>query len=344
MSIAREVMKLGQEVMFLVADKQAREILECNGYPWICLNSKWDAMDFELERLILLIQEYHIERLLIDSYFVTEHYLLELRKHTTVVYLDDLAAFSYPVDVLINYNNYADKLDYHSGYHWNVDFYLGCKYVPLREEFRNINKNYRNEVSRILITTGGADLYHVAKKFIQYLEQETLLQEETTLQKKQKEILDKQPFDIRRIQYHIVVGKFNSDREVLKKLARKYPQIILHFDVTNMSEIMKNCDIAITAGGSTMYELCACGVPMITYTFADNQLLGAKGFEQLGVASYCGDIRDGEFDLLRRMKESIMQYAINQEYRFNIGSEMQSLVDGKGAVRLAQILTNYIGP
>ena len=93
-----------------------------------------------------------------------------------------------------------------------------------------------------------------------------------------------------------------------------------------------------------MYELCACGVPMITYTFADNQLLGAKGFEQLGVASYCGDIRDGEFDLWRRIKESIMQYTTNQEYRFNIGSEMQSLVDGKGAVRLAQILTNYIGP
>ena len=53
-----------------------------------------------------------------------------------------------------------------------------------------------------------------------------------------------------------------------------------------MSEVMKYCDIAITAGGSTMYELCACGVPMITYAFADNQLPGVEGFEKLGVARY----------------------------------------------------------
>ena len=342
MSIAREVMKLGQKITFLVADEHVRELIESNGYSCICMNSKWDDLDLELERLILLIQEYNIDRLLIDSYYVTEHYLSELRKHTKVFYLDDLAMFPYPVDVLIKYNNYVEKLDYHSGYNWNVNYFLGCKYIPLREEFRGIKRIFRNIVSRILITTGGADYYHVAKKFIHYLEQETLLQEKTTMKTKQKELLDKRPYDIRTIQYHIIVGNFNSDREYLEELASKYPQIILHFNVTNMSEIMRNCDIAITAGGSTMYELCACGVPMITYTFADNQLLGAKGFEQLGVASYCGDIRNGELDLWRRINAAIRQYATNQEYRFNIGSKMQSLVDGKGAIRLARILTNPI--
>ncbi|MCR5796546.1 MAG: hypothetical protein K6G63_01315 [Eubacterium sp.] len=39
---------------------------------------------------------------------------------------------------------------------------------------------------------------------------------------------------------------------------------------------MQKCDIAISAAGSTLYELCACGVPTITYTTADNQIKAEK--------------------------------------------------------------------
>lgn len=35
----------------------------------------------------------------------------------------------------------------------------------------------------------------------------------------------------------------------------------------------------ISAASSTLYELCAMQTPTITYIFADNQVLVAKGFE-----------------------------------------------------------------
>jgi len=49
-----------------------------------------------------------------------------------------------------------------------------------------------------------------------------------------------------------------------------------------MSEIMLKCDVAVTAGGSTMYELAACGIPMVTFIYADNQRPAVEMLEQEG--------------------------------------------------------------
>lgn len=350
MSIAKEVVKLGQEVTFITADLQAKELIEANGFSMICLDSEWNNLESELEQIITFVKEHNIDRILIDSYFVTETYLSQLRKYTKVYYLDDLAMFSYPVDVLINYNNYANNLPYSTeGNCKTTKYILGCMYAPLREEFIVNASNPGREVKRVLLTTGGSDSYHVASKLLQYfIERHFLIEEKDSKGVEQKDntnvvnrLYSKETaHDIGNMEFHVVVGKFNPDKEIIDKLTENFPQIILHYNVTNMADVMKNCDIAITAGGSTMYELCACGVPMITYAFADNQLLGVNGFEQLGVANYCGDIRDGELELWRRIEKSIINYANNHEYRIQVARKMQYLVDGKGALRLAKILTN----
>lgn len=47
-------------------------------------------------------------------------------------------------------------------------------------------------------------------------------------------------------------------------------------------------------GGSTLYELCACGTPAITYVLADNQIENAVKFESTGYMMYAGDCRAGD--------------------------------------------------
>lgn len=54
-----------------------------------------------------------------------------------------------------------------------------------------------------------------------------------------------------------------KNKEILKEWWKDYPNIHLLTDVSDMAEYMKDCDIAITAGGVTTYELCACGIPSI---------------------------------------------------------------------------------
>lgn len=330
-SIAKEINKLGEEVTFITADMQAEDIIKKNGLSLICLNSKWDNLEAELSQLIIIIKDNNIDKLLIDSYYVTEYYLKELRKFTRIAYLDDLATFEYPVDMLINYNNYAMSLGYAK---WaskiGTKLILGSSYAPLRSEFRNITREKTVNIKNILLTTGGSDSNHVAVKFLNYIIKES----KKNTDRKQKNISE----FLRSLQIHVIVGKFNSDKKLLQRMQNSNPNITLHIDVENISELMRTSDLAITAGGSTMYELCACGVPMITYTFADNQVFGVKGFDKLGIAKYCGDLREGEEIIWKNIVETIIFHKLNLEEHNKIANRMQSIVDGHGACRLAKIL------
>ena len=52
---------------------------------------------------------------------------------------------------------------------------------------------------------------------------------------------------------------------------------------------MNTADIAVSAGGSTLYELCVCGAPTISYTFSDNYLDNVYEFHADEIIEYAGD-------------------------------------------------------
>lgn len=318
LSIAKEISKLGEEVIFINADLQSEHFIIKHGYSVLCLNSEWDNLESELDQMIKLIQKNKIDKVLIDSYYVTRYYLTELGKYTKTIYLDDLATFLYPVDMLVNYNIYADNMNYKNCYDGKrTHLVLGCTYAPLREEFRNTSTVYSKQVKKILLSTGGADQFHVAFEFLNYMVEVCFL-------------------DTSVLEFHVVAGKFNADREQIQKLSEKYSNIKVYFDNSNMAELMCQCDLAITAGGFIMYELCACGVPMITYTFADNQLLGVLEFECMGIARYSGDIRSQKDDVFKKILETIKEYCSDSGYRKELIARMKFIVDGYGAQRLAR--------
>jgi spore coat polysaccharide biosynthesis predicted glycosyltransferase SpsG len=101
-----------------------------------------------------------------------------------------------------------------------------------------------------------------------------------------------------------------------------------------MAELMSGCDIAISAGGTTLYELCACGIPSICFAFEDNQLETVKGFQDKELMLYAGDIRDGEIVCYSRIYRFIDIYKKDISLRQVNSPIMQKLVDGKGAERI----------
>lgn len=314
-SIANEFRKHGEDTTFIIADEYPCEILEHEKYNYICLNTEWNDLDIETELMVKFIKENNISKLLIDTYYVTEYYLNQLSLYTKIIYIDDLASFIYPVCMLVNYNNYYDTKHYLDDY-WGkqTKLLLGCKYAPLRDEFFGVSHEFRDTVKKVLVTTGGTDNFNIAGKLLEFLCNSCQ--------------------DMNKLEYHVIVGKFNFNIKHLEQLTERHKNIIIHYEVKKMSEIMLQCDIAVTAGGSTMYELCACAIPMITYSFADNQIDGAIGFERLGVAKYCGDVRNQEQRLLENIYDTIVEYRNNNLYRWNITEKMKLLVDGKGSSRL----------
>lgn len=67
----------------------------------------------------------------------------------------------------------------------------------------------------------------------------------------------------------------NTNEKEMRTLVQGHNHFILHENVSDMRSLLEKMDLAVAAAGSTLYEICACGVPLITYTIADNQMAGA---------------------------------------------------------------------
>lgn len=318
LSIAHEAKKLGIESTFVVADEESLKVLSSYNYPTICLYSKWDQLEEEVNAITTLIKDLKVKFMIIDSYYITNRYLDAIHQFTQIVYIDDLAELTYPVDFLINYNIYSNATRYPS----DIKLLLGCDYVPLRAEFQNIASNIKYIVGDVMISTGGADPYNFAGEILEYILHQT---------------------SYSKINFHVIIGKYNKYKNKLLELEKRQTNIILHHNVRNMSDLMVNCDIAITAGGSTLYELCSCGTPSISYSFADNQLLGVKEFNKQDLITYAGDIRLNKNECIGNINKRLLELVNNYNLREEVSLKLRGKVDGLGANRIVTEIIKYFG-
>lgn len=311
LSLAEAARDEGVDVTFILADAQAEDLIQSKQFRTIVLNSTWSDLEKELPDLLDLIAKENIATLLVDSYYVTERYLAALNKVTSVAYIDDLNSFHYPVDTLIAYANYWKKMNYEENYP-NTKLLLGCSYVPLRKEFQNLpSKLIREKVENLLILTGGSDNLGISEN-----------------------ILDHMPLE----QYKkvdVICGRYFEQFDYLKTKYSNCQNVHLHKAVDNVIDYMLDADVAISAGGTTLYELCAAGTPTITYSFADNQLDNVIQFAKDGIMRYVGDIR---YDKADENIRTIVEKYQEKNYRNQVSDKMKHLIDGQGAHKLIRAL------
>lgn len=319
LSIADALSSLGKDVTFVTADHSGEALLEERGYDMVCLNGRWDAPWQEQEELLKFIQENPAEYMIVDKYEVSENYLKELNKVIKVVYIDDLNQFIYPCDCLIAYANYYEKFEYPKHYK-DTKLLLGTKYVPLRKEYSDQKEKKINSVgNKVVFLSGGTDNYGVTMAFVRELMQQKVLGS-----------------------YHIriICGAFHKDIEQLLKLTEDYEDNIeILINVKDMWKHMQWADMAVSAGGITLYELSACGTPFITYTIADNQVDNVRCFERENHIYYAGDMRK---DSEKNMKNLVCELKLlrnDRKRREEISKSLQRLVDGNGSMRIAEALS-----
>lgn len=315
LAIADAFTDWGGDSVFLAAEEDSRELIEARGYEYLCLNSRWNHLEEELTVLHTIIEERRPQHLLVDSYSVTEAYLQSLYEKTNLIYLDDLNLFHYPCHALINYSPYFHKFEYEKNYS-GVKLLLGAAYVPLQKPYSASGKKYIKEVpERVLVLSGGTDRYHFTMGMA--------------------ELIAKSAIRDNRV-YTFVCGKYNRDLELLQKLQEEYKNIICVPGTDRMWDYMKEADLAVSAGGTTLYELCALGVPTICYLLADNQIENVKAFTGSGLMAAAGDIRVNRQQVLQHTMENLTALSRNQAQRQNMSESMQHLIDGKGAQRIVQ--------
>ncbi len=225
----------------------------------------------------------------------------------------------YHADILLNQNIHAPDLNYHCDE--DTTLLLGTRYVLLRREFlkyRDFKRQIPDRAKNILVTLGGADPDNVTLKVIEALK-----------------LLDEPDIAVR-----IIIGPANPHQETLRKaIASAHFEAELLINPPNMPELMAWADLAISAGGSTCWELAFMGVPSLLFVLSEDQELIAAYLNKREAAQNLGwhDRLEDE-QLCQKVKVLIRSEVL----RKSISENALPLVDGNGAFRVTKVMTGRL--
>lgn len=321
LSIARALKKRGAMVAFLVSDDTSASILQKmyspdelndHSFPILELRTDYRSLDREIQAMQGILSSHNVACLLVDSYFVTPEYLDILHQICKVAYLDDLQSFDYPVSLVFNYDFCVDN-----SFYTKAELVLtGTAYTPLREQFAGQPYHIWEQVKDLFLSTGGTDPFNIAGGMLKRLCAAD---------------------EWKDVSFHVLTGPMHVHRAELAEMAETDSRIILHEQVSDMASLMASCDLAFSAGGTTLYELCAVGVPSVSFSMADNQIPGVKAFADADLIPWAGDIRDNEafYEDAIGALTSLLQ---NPDARKEQSDRMRMAIDGAGARRIADAI------
>lgn len=318
LTIAQNLRKIGQECKFYLAENKETDRISSRNFEYQILNSKWDDLNSEKEEFKEILIKDKIDLLVVDSYQADNGYLSYLNKVCKVLYIDDMSAEKYDVTATLHYGlsdeNYIKKYK-----DTKVVTLTGSEYIPLREEFSDFKENV-NRQNSVLITTGGTDTYNITMEVLKSAMQTDLLGN---------------------FEFYVIVGSMNQFEEDIRKFAEKHNNIHVLKNINNMGEYMKKCRYAVSAGGTTLYELSACKTPTVCFSFADNQYGFAKRMGTDENMLFAGDPRFDK-DLGEKIVKLLCCYIEDEKLVAKVVANMSKLVDGNGAKRVAMKLKELL--
>ena len=315
-SIATELKKLGAKVLYALADERGKKLIN-NEFQSVILSSNYECLDDEINTLSSVIKEQKIKLILLDSYFVTPKYFKELKKLAKVAYIDDLDAFAYECEALINYGAFFDKNEYKARQNLAKKYFLGSEFAPLRAEFGSTQKSSKNtQKKQVLLTTGNTDLLGIMPRLL-----EAFLGDES----------------LKNLEFLAISGAFNEHENKLLALSAKHKNIKVLKNPENMAQIMSEADFVLSAGGSTLYELASLAKAVICFSIAANQN-NIKSWAEAGAMLYAGDAKADSHSVVAKSINLLKSLLNDENLAKTLGQKAHFFVDGKGAIRLAKEL------
>lgn len=159
--------------------------------------------------------------------------------------------FALSADIVLNSSPLADPGHY-ARFAPGAELLLGPAYAPLRKEFRALAPTCSgaDPGERVLLTLGGSDPAGLTLPLFRAL-------------------LDALPGEA---QLDIVLGAAHPDPEPVETLAAdRASRVRLHRNTEHMAALMAGARLAVSAAGSTLWELASMGVPTVGVVVADNQ-------------------------------------------------------------------------
>jgi len=241
-----------------------------------------------------------------------------------VLVVDDAAdRGAYDVGVVLNQNAHADRGAYPADA--PARFLLGPAYALLRREFRPDPPARRvpARARHVLVAFGGADPSGMSRRALR--------------------ALAGLPEDVRGdLEVRLVAGAANPDAGDLAGLARALAPGLragIERDVADMPGLFAWSDLALTSGGSAVWEMARMGVPALVVETVPVETLLAAGLSQVGL----GDVL-GRADALddATICAAVARRIDDEAWRRTTAELGRRMVDGRGADRVVDALLEEV--
>lgn len=188
------------------------------------------------------------------------------------------------------------------------------KFIPLASVFQDkhhIRKPVKEKVKNIVVTQGGSDTYGFTPKIIKAL------------------------YPVHAdIDINVVIGPNFLHNDRLNDAVGSSPRT---FNVIkgskDISGLMLEADMAISAGGNTLFELACLGVPAIVICAEFFEVETADRLQKEGFGINLGF---GKYVDEKEIYKSISLLIHNTEMRVKMSVRGKSLIDGQGAKRVTE--------
>lgn len=251
----------------------------------------------------------------IDSYKASEELYFKINSlNNFCVYFDDFNRITYPKGIIINGALGAENLDYSNQ---SSKLLLGTKYTPLRKIFwEKSNKIIKENIESIMITFGGDDIRNLTPRVLSLLSN-----------------------NFPNIIKNVIIGKSFTNIDEIKEIIDKNTNLYFNPNPSQLRDIMMESDIAISAGGQTLYELASVGTTTIVVSIAENQNNSIKAFMEKNFFIFVGNYN--EESLMNKINTSIAKIK-EYIYRLSISNRLNNLFYTNGSKNIVkEILDNY---
>lgn len=287
----------------------------------------------DIFRIITLAKEINADWMVLDGYHFKSDYQKAIKDSGfRLLCIDDYGhADHYHADLVMNQNISAEASIYNSREPY-TKLLLGTHYVLLRKEFwlwREWSRTIPEKVRNILVTMGGSDPDNITLKVIHALAG-----------------LNDPGLDVR-----IIVGPGNPHLETLQKAIDQNANSQSHHgnqplssgpctiqllqNVTDMPALMAWADVAISAGGSTCWELLFMQLPSAVIILAENQRPIVEKLHQLGLAV---NISWHDRAAVVTIRENIHRLCSEKPLRVDLITKCKHTIDGLGSERVVKAM------
>jgi len=258
--------------------------------------------------------------LVVDHYHLDEPWETEAnRRFPHLLVIDDLANRPHQCQLLVD-QNYFEEFEkrYDPWIPPETQRFLGPRYAIIHPRYLALTGRRERgsaKADHFFASFGGADANGQTEKAIRALKR----------------------LELPSLEFTVMVGGLNERRERVLEEVGGDPRFVIPSPTYDLSEIFERVDMALIAGGSTTWELCYLGIPVLSMSCADNQKKFSEDFSTTGAIDYLGWWEDVSEDLLH---ERLLHLLETPSHREELSIAARDQVDGKGVMRIHQAMTS----